>query len=602
MSVSRFILRMCIAACLWMALVPAVTTANQGDPIRMEAVEQNVLNDKLPDGGLPPAVGVANIEVFRASRAAADIADGNGWTYNHHVDLACWSGRLCIAWENGLKDEDTWPARELYSTSADGVSWTKPTELFPPGVGNPLRMYFFHSSNGHMLTIAARRVVHGKMTNATEGGVVVRELLPDFTLGPIYTLILSGPANGAPAPYQASTDKEFVNACDELLANHLYLEQQDGGDLLGDQRMKPYNGAPRDFGKAFCFFHRPDGTLIGIAKKAYVVESHNDGKTWSGPTRLESFKGGTAKEWIQRTSDGQFAWAHDPFPADRYPLVVLTSPDGITFRDMRVVHGEVPRQRYAGLNKNIGPQYVHGITSWANDGSRTDSAMWLAYSVNKEDIWVSRVPVPIRDEVSGPIADRFGDFPVGGIVAGWNTYRPKWGSVAVVQAQADHPRCLRLEDHDPYDYARADRVFAASGKVSATFDLMAKQFGPRTFAVELWSGFGDVRPVRIFITSDGNIEAATDSDPNLQLGHCTLNKWMAFKIDADAANGKFSLTLNGMAIATDLPLAEKTDLFQKLVFRTGEYRALPVRGDEVPADSDKPAESSEYLLRSVTIQ
>ncbi|HEY1921914.1 MAG TPA: hypothetical protein VGG44_04040, partial [Tepidisphaeraceae bacterium] len=159
-----------------------------------------------------------------------------------------------------------------------------------------------------------------------------------------------------------------------------------------------------------------------------------------------------------------------------------------------------------------------------------------------------------------------------------------------------------LEDHDPYDYARADRVFAVGPKISATFDLMAKQLGARTFAIELWNEFGDVRPIRIEVTPDGNIEAATESDPHVQLGQCTLNNWMTFKIEADAASGKFSVTLNGAAVATDLPLAEKADSFQKLVFRTGEYRALPVRGDEVPADSDKPAESSEYLLRDLTIR
>jgi hypothetical protein len=594
--------RLCRAFFCWLALVPATVMAMQGDPIRMEAVEQNKLNDALPDGGLPPAVGVANIEIFRASRAAADITDGKGWTYNHHVDMACWSGRLYVAWDNGQKDEDTWPARDVYSTSVDGVTWTPPAELFPLGISNPLRMYFFRAPNGHMLAIAARRVVRGKITNATEGGVVVRELLPDHWLGPVYMLIQS-PVAGKDVPfYPDSTDKGFVQACEQLLANHLYLEQQDFGALLNDQRMKPYDGAPSDFGKAFCFFHRPDGALVGICKKAYVVISHDDGVIWSKPIKLQSFHGGTAKEWIQRTADGRFAWAHDPFPANRFPLAVLTGDDGITFRDMRVVHGEVPRQRYAGLDKNIGPQYVHGIAPWASDGSRNDSAIWLAYSVNKEDIWVSRVPIPIRDEASGPVEDRFQDFPAGGIVPGWNTYGPKWGSVAIAEPSPGQPRCLRLEDHDPYDYALAARVFPASTKSKATFDLMAKHLGRRAFEIELWNEFGDVRPVRILLLSDGNIEAATATNRRVHLGQFTVNQWMTIKIEADAANGKFSVTLNGKSVGIDLLPAEKTDLFQRLIFRTGEYRALPIRGDEVPASTDKPTESSEYFLRRVSIQ
>jgi hypothetical protein len=37
--------------------------------------------------------------------------------------------------------------------------------------------------------------------------------------------------------------------------------------------------------------------------------------------------------------------------------------------------------------------------------------MWLTYSVNKEDIWVSRVPVPVVGGVGGPVNDRFADYP-----------------------------------------------------------------------------------------------------------------------------------------------------------------------------------------------
>jgi hypothetical protein len=40
-------------------------------------------------------------------------------------------------------------------------------------------------------------------------------------------------------------------------------------------------------------------------------------------------------------------------------------------------------------------------------------------------------------------------------------------------------------------------------------------------------------------------------------------------------------------------------LLDRLVFRTGEYRLLPIRDDEVPADSDRPTESSEYVLREL---
>ena len=188
---------------LLIALLLAAPSLAQ-DPIRIEGPEQSRLNDNLPDGGLPPVVGVRNFQVFRASRDDPEATDGKGFTYNHHVDIACWKGWLYVAWNNGQKDEDTWPAREMYSTSTDGISWSRPAELFPMGLSNPLRMYFYHATNGHMLAIAARRVVHGKITDVTQGGVVVRELLADHTLGPVGTLIKS-PAAPAGPPFFADS-------------------------------------------------------------------------------------------------------------------------------------------------------------------------------------------------------------------------------------------------------------------------------------------------------------------------------------------------------------------------------------------------------------
>jgi hypothetical protein len=547
------------------------------DPIRIEGSEQSALTDKLPDGGLPPAVGVKNIQVFRASRAAADLTDGKGWTYNHHVDIACWAGRLYVAWDNGEKDEDTWPAREVFSTSVDGITWSRPAELFPLGVSNPLRMDFYHAANGGMLAIAAHRVVHGKVTDPVQGGVVVREILADHSLGPVHLLIKSSTnvAPDDPPLFSESTDKPFVQACEQLLADHTFLEQQDFGALLKDQRMKPYDGAAKDFGRAFCFFRRKDGTLVGICKKGWVVQSTDNGTTWQDAQQLQQFKAGTAKEWIEQTADGRFAWAHDPFPAERYPLVILSGDDGITFGDMRVVHGEVPRQRYAGADKNIGPQYVRGISYWNTDGSRNEQAVWLAYSVNKEDIWVSRIPVPIQAEGSG-----------------WNLYAPRWADASIADSPGDQ---LRLEDHDPYDYARADRLFPRASKLAAEFEVMAKHTGPRNLEIELWGEFNDARPVRIVLKPEGDIQIAAT-----EVAKYAVNQWIRFQISADATSGEFKVSING-APSTSFKFADSTSSIDRLVFRTGEYRLLPIRGNEVPADSDRPTESSEYVLRNLKV-
>jgi hypothetical protein len=337
-----------------------------------------------------------------------------GWTYNHHVDLAAWQGRLYVAWNQCEKDEDVWPSREVYATSVDGEKWEGPQELFSQGVSTPIRMFFFHAPNGRMLAIAGLRVSHEPLVEREKGPVIVREIRADHSLGDVHLLVAMKPGTnvktGLPvAPsYRTTSDSGFVEACDQLLANRPFLEQQDYGTALGDRRMKWHDVAtwpaevdartrenPGYFGKAFSFFHRKDGALVGIAKLGFVVVSTDEGETWSPPKRPLSLVTGGAKVWGQRTSDGRYALVYNPHPLERFPLVIVHGDDGITFRETRVVYGDKPALRYPGLNKGPGPQYVRGISEWSSDGSWKDPGMWICYSVNKEDIWVSRIPVPI---------------------------------------------------------------------------------------------------------------------------------------------------------------------------------------------------------------
>src|SRR4249919_909930 len=155
-------------------------------PIVIEGPEQAKVDSTLADAGLAPVVGVRSYQVFRASKAM--ITDGKGWTYHHHVDMACWKGRLYVGWNSCERDEDVWPSRELYSTSVDGVTWEDPAELFPQGVSTALRMYFFVAPNGRMLAIAGLRTSRENVEENKKAGLVVREIREDHTLGEVFVL------------------------------------------------------------------------------------------------------------------------------------------------------------------------------------------------------------------------------------------------------------------------------------------------------------------------------------------------------------------------------------------------------------------------------
>jgi hypothetical protein len=332
----------------------------------------------------------------------------------------------------------------------------------------------------------------------------------------------------------------------------------------------------------------------------FVNLSDDGGRTWSKPVQPPTLLAGSAKIWGQRTADGRFSLAYtaDPARDKRYPLVMVHGDDGQEFRDMRVVHGELPPLRYPGKYKDLGAQYMRGLAEWADDGSFADrQALWLVYSVNKEDIWVSRIPLPVKpDEIAFP-TDDFSKMASGAVVPGWNLYSPKWAPVSVVVDQGK--RCLELRDGDPFDYARAVRVFPESAKISTNVRLKPAQANAR-MEVEFCAADGR-RPVRVCLTETGLIQAADGA--NLRdLGSYTAGASMILTITTDLAAGSYTVQVNG-GPAHSLTVAEQgCQTVQRLSLRTGVWRGLGDGGAVDPAADVPLAEPAVFRLEGSTIQ
>jgi len=481
-----------------------------------------------PDGHLMYSPGVQNFQISRANRKhppKLPPAEENrlGWTYQHHPGIGCWKGKLYAVWDMTHKDEDIPPCHVVYSTSSDGFHWSEPRDLYPFNKAYHSRFYFFHSSNGRMLVFAAGFYPIDDILEAKKDTLLVREITADHKLGEVYTLIK--PGQGHPPFFEQSKDEGFVQACREAVNNRPLLEQADYGVLLGERRMKWHDGKNWPggkiggvgdfwvFGKALCFFHRKDGALVGLCKMGFVTQSADGGKTWSLPVIPEGVVGGSGKLWAQETPDGRYAMIYIPQRSARYPMAVTTSDDGITFRDMRVIHGEVSPQRYAGRAKGGGPQYLRGVAEWGGDAASLDKdSIWVIYSVNKEDIWVSRIPVPIVAGTKEPVHDTFDDVAPGPRVPGWNTYSPLWAPVRIASEPGTPNKCLELEDREPTDYARAIRTFAPGKTVDVSFGVKAAQADCGQLHIELMGDLG-TRPVRVVLNERGQIQAVKGQEP-----------------------------------------------------------------------------------------
>jgi hypothetical protein len=330
-------------------------------------------------------------------------------------------------------------------------------------------------------------------------------------------------------------------------------------------------------GKAFSFLRRPDEVILAVSKMGFTTLSHDHGETWDQPVVPATLITGKAKVWAQQTADGRFALVYNPSKRHRFPLIVVTGEDAIHFKDMRIIQGELPIQRYEGRFRSIGPQYVRGISHWSDDGSRADreNVMWLVCSMNKEDIWVSRVPVPIKKDATST------EEP-------WNIYCPKWAKVVA------HGNNVELEDRDPYDYARAVRMFPVSRAVTASFELTADQTDSGMLEIELMGGFGSPHALRISLRPGGEIFCGEEQ----RIGAYVVGRKISVQIDANASAGTFSITLDGNRVVSNAEFAEAASELSRISFRTGPYRSIG-GAKPVPSGSDRPTPAARYTISGV---
>jgi hypothetical protein len=143
---------------------------------------------------------------------------------------------------------------------------------------------------------------------------------------------------------------------------------------------------------------------------------------------------------------------------------------------------------------------------------------------------------------------------------------------------------VNLEDRDPYDYARAVRLFPAKIKVTVSFDLLITKVGDIPLNISL---FGH-----------------STSGPGLTWGMSAqaLNgKRFACRIEADTHTHQYSLFLRDSPIARGAVLAKTVDLFTGISFRTGPSRPIIDR-TTTSVTNDVPTEPTSYSIQRLTIR
>ena len=540
-------------------------------------------NPNRHDGGLSPVVGVHNIQILRANREHPSEANGQGWTYNHQPMMAYWNGQFYVHYLCDPSDEHIPPSHTMLQTSKDGYQWTNPQILFPelpvpegfqkpnrPEKAHDLiaimhqRVGWYVSKSGQLWAIGNYGVAFDRKDDPNDGngiGRVVREIKKDGTLGPIYFIYFNGAYKSYKPywPYYTKAPKDVKKACEEILANPRYrmqwVEEADRNDPLIPLH-KEY--------KAYCDYTLPNGEIAALWKHALTSTSADGGKTWAQPVeRAKGFVNSNAKIWGQRLSDGTYATVYNPSEY-RWPLGISLSKDGYEYTTLNLVQGEVPSMRYGGNYKSYGPQYVRGIQE--GNGMPKGSDLWVTYSMNKEDMWVAHIPVPVQTEAHTH-ADGT-EFKVSSLsdLATWNIHSPVMAPVAISDGW------LTLSDSDPFDYARVERKIPASSELKVNFDLRASQNNTGLLQIEFLDKQGTACS-RIELTDQGVMRCKGGARYG-GLGKYEPNTTYQMEVVLSVSRRMAEVYINGKKAVQRMFFAP-VESIERIMFRTGSERRFP---------------------------
>lgn len=565
----------------------------QNDTVRYTG--ETLSNVDYHHGQLTPAVGVHNIQVFRANRQHPEWAGGMNWTYNHQPMICYWNHTFYLHFLSDPVGEHIAPGATYLLTSKDGYNWSQPVTLFPvyripdgfkkkedSVVAKNMdavmhqRMGFYVAKNKKLLALGYYGIALHPKDDPNDGngiGRVVREIKPDGSFGPVYFIRYNHDFNEKNTHYpfyKRSKDKAFVAACEELLAQPLQMQQW----VEEADRNDPLIPLKKEF-KAFNYYHLPDQRVVGLWKYALTSISSDGGRTWQyNPTRAPGFVNANAKIWGQKTGSGKYITVYNPSEF-RWPLAVSTSDDGLNYKDLLLVNGEITSMRYGGNYKSYGPQYVRGIQE--GNGTPPDGKTWVGYSMNKEDIWVAAIPQKITATVNTDVNEMFSQMNAGTALAGWNLYSPLWAGIGIEKPESEN--VLRLHDEDPFDYAKAERVVRESERMRIAFAVTPRQSDHGQLDIE----FQDARntpAIRISFDSTGSLITKAGYR-NRGLMKYEAGKKYEFVIDVNTRTRFYTVAINGGKPSNNILFAPIHQLHH-ISFRTGSVRRFP--------DADTPTD------------
>jgi len=357
-----------------------------------------------PDLGLKAAPGTETFTVFAPTEGSDKFSNG--------VVLVAFKGRLYAQWQSSASDEDSADTWVAYAASDDGRTWGAPRVLAPAGEGGLMRSSGGWWTDGQTLVAYANVWPDGFQSGA--GGYAEYRISRDGVSWSQARRVMG--ADGRPVEGVIEQDPHLIDGRvitafhlrPGMIAKPFFTDDPLGVSGWTQGRME---NLPRDASGAAAaherrlsreiepsLFRRADGCAVMVFRdeelsfRQLASESCDRGVSWTTPV-LTAMPDARAKQSAGNLPGGAAYLVNAPnSDRPRLPLAVTLSPDGRVFDQSFRLRGQGDLQplRFEGKYKRPGYHYPKSVV-W-------NGALWVGYAANKEDVQVTRVPLPALEK------------------------------------------------------------------------------------------------------------------------------------------------------------------------------------------------------------
>lgn len=357
-------------------------------------VEPGLFDSAAVDLGLTRAPGSRSFTIFRPGPGEDHYANG--------AALVHFKGRFYVQWQSSARDEDSADTWVAYAVSSDGETWSRPRVLAPAGMAGEMRSSGGWWTDGTVL-VAYVNVWPAGFSSGDGGHAVCLTSDDGETWSEPRPVLdregrpLRGVIEQDIHAYGGRLHAAF-HLQPGLLAKPHRTDDPRGltGWTAGEMINLPHQGTTsRELEPSL--FRAADGRLVMVFRdqrstyRQLAAESGDEGATWTTPA-LTTMPDSRAKQSAGNLPDGTAFLVNCPRASrERMPLAMTLSRDGRVFARSFLLRGaaELPPLRVPGKYKRPGYHYPKSLV--------TSDALYVVYATNKEDIEITRVPLPIAD-------------------------------------------------------------------------------------------------------------------------------------------------------------------------------------------------------------